>query len=45
MIEHRMNLREHVEKTMRIVADARPRGIFVEAELGVLSGVGRPDCG
>ncbi|MEN6454036.1 MAG: class II fructose-bisphosphate aldolase [Prolixibacteraceae bacterium] len=30
---------ENVEKTKRIVAEARPRGIFVEAELGVLSGV------
>ncbi|MGD9555393.1 MAG: ketose-bisphosphate aldolase [Mangrovibacterium sp.] len=31
--------RENVEKTRRIVAEARPGGIFVEAELGVLSGV------
>jgi fructose-bisphosphate aldolase class II len=31
--------RENVEKTKRIVAEAKPRGIFVEAELGVLSGV------
>ncbi len=31
--------RENVEKTKRIVSKAKPRGIFVEAELGVLSGV------
>lgn len=31
--------RENMEKTRRVVAEARPRGIFVEAELGVLSGV------